>query len=296
MAFQPAPLRRPRVDRPSHTNNSSIAGGIFGTETGFRAPVRPNTGDDFLQQLEQAEQRDNRVQQSMYTGSSNAYVPAPRPGAYKAVEDEQERAYQRRLQQERGNIVFGDDSSPWNQPVRRQMDSRFQTTNQLQQEQARKVHEEALQRHEEKVLMEIMVEQYGMSTKEARHEIDLYHREQQQQQQQAGGGGGAPPRGQPPPPPQQQQPWQQQPRQQPQWPQQQQQPQPQQRSLLSLSPAEQQSYHQQRQLQQQQQRQGHAFGARRTAQHPGIPRTNAQAQDRNGSSLDGGIFAPGVWS
>ena len=327
MAFAPAPLRRPRVDRPSTTNNSSIAGGIFGTDP-IAHPTPHRTSTDFLSRVEEAEARDNQRQQQ-----------PPGLGAYAEVGYEQDRAYERRLQQERGNIVFGDDSSPWNRPTRPAAAptfNPFQTTNQMQQQAVQKKHEEALQRHEESILMQIMVEQYGMSTKEAKHEIELYHQEQAQARSQGGGrqGTGQPyqqqqqqqqSQPQPPPPPPQQQPQgfhrqhrgqqqiQQQMQQRPQQMQMQMQMQqqqqlcvrdytapqqaPQQRSLLSMSPAEQRQYYVQRQMQSSAPRSNEVtFGARRTAQHPGVVRTNESMVNRNVSFVDGGIFAPGVWS
>ena len=98
-------------------------------------------GDPFLAKLEAAEIRD--------AGYSQAYGMGHRPISA---------------------VMFGDDSRP---------DAKAPlTTNQIQQMQAQKSHKEALQRAEEKKLMEIMMDEMGMTIDEAKREIALYRREQ----------------------------------------------------------------------------------------------------------------------
>ena len=164
---------RPRVDRPSKVNQSSVPGGIFGYTP---AAGRPNRPTDFLQQLEQAEQRDELEQRRV--GDWVAYHAQDT-----APYNNDALSYHRRvrLQQDRGSLCFGDDSPP------HKAKSMYMTTSSAQQmhtqemlERARAKHEERLVREQEATLMDIMTGEHGMSHEEARREIDLYRREQAQ--------------------------------------------------------------------------------------------------------------------
>ena len=85
----------------------------------------------------------------------------------------------RRHAQERGGIVFGDDSSPPRQQASHGAASStmYQTTNGANQQQMQDMHQQALQRHHEGTLVKLMVEEHGMSEKEAWAEIALYRKE-----------------------------------------------------------------------------------------------------------------------
>jgi hypothetical protein len=151
-----------RADGHRRTNGSSIPGGIFGTEQQFYETH--SGGDAFLDRLEAAELRDNAMRGGTAEEQRRANSDARQAIAHAA---------------HGSNMIFGDDSPP----AHSRGASAFQTTNQVQQEQTRQMHEKALERQEDQVLMQIMVQDHGMSVREARHEIDLYRREQAQEGQ-----------------------------------------------------------------------------------------------------------------
>ena len=162
---------RPRMDRPSRTNASSISGGIFGTEHAFYSHLPDGKGGDFMSRLEQAEQRDARTLALIGDWADDRHVHDTSPYNPEAL------LYHRRVRhvQDRGAIQFGDDS-----PVQKGA-SRYQTTNGANQKLMQQSHERALAKHEEKILVDIMVDQHGMSEHEAKQEIEMYRREQAQQ-------------------------------------------------------------------------------------------------------------------
>ena len=185
---------RPRVDRPSRTNESSIAGGIFGTD-----PTLFGGGlDGFLSRVEQAEQRDaTRMQQSRPPSQQNATRTGWAGQQHEHDGSQLMEPYRRhvRRKQDRGAIQFGDDSSPqWSQA------SMYQTTNSVSQQHMQEQLRQAHVKQEERTLMELLTSQHGLSRQEARHEIDLYRREQAVAQQDfAAAAGGASPQRRPAP-------------------------------------------------------------------------------------------------
>ena len=141
------------------TNGSSIPGGIFGVEPTFYQQAGLSPEEDFMTKLEAAEGRDLLTAQELRQNTGQEY--------------------QSTLQRQRGsNIVFGDDSSPPRHGNGRGGASQWQTTNQMQQDQMQRMHEKALERREEQILMQIMMEQHGMTEKDAKFEIALYRKEQ----------------------------------------------------------------------------------------------------------------------
>ena len=155
-----------RADGNRRTNGSSIPGGIFGNQHEFYSAG--DTGD-FLSRVEAAEMRDNQARSS--------FMPGTAQENRQWASDE----YQHTLQRQRGtSVVFGDDSTQ--AAAKRPSASMYQTTNQQQQAQTEQMHKQALERHEEQILMQLMVDDHGMTEKEARHEIALYRKEQAQQQ------------------------------------------------------------------------------------------------------------------
>ena len=131
---------RPRDNRQSRANASSVYGGIFGTDH-HRSPYIPmvpngvhgratcmypgaptsSAPGDFLSRVEQAERRDTAQMQHVTTMDHQRQHDAL--------------AYQRqqvREQQYRGGLVFGDDSTPQQLAA-----SRHQTTNSLNEAQMR---------------------------------------------------------------------------------------------------------------------------------------------------------------
>ena len=130
-----------------------------------------------------------------------ARVAAPQllaaPQYVAAPQQADTRSYHRQMRQlqDRGVIHFGDDSSPQQRG--------FETTNAASQAAVQRSHEFAKARHEEKVLVGLLIEQHGMSPAEARQELMLFR---QKQAQLAGRppAGGVPSVERPPP---QAQPW-----------------------------------------------------------------------------------------
>ena len=312
------------------TQGSGMEGGIFANQATAAFYGSPPGGEvDFLSRLEEAEARDDN--------NNRHWDPA-------AAHNNRERAgqeYRSTLDHNKNSsIVFGDDSTA--ALARAPAASMYQTTNQQQQAQTQFMHEKAKERHEEQILMKLMVEDHGMTEKEARQEIALYRQEQAQAA--ARQGTSVPRAGH--------QAAQQEPRRglQPnggvanahlaqQQRQQQMQaqrgvPSPQQQfmTMNQMQARYQQQQHQQQveeellqeqqrqQMQQQQQmmeftRQprnefGNRYpverhtnspadvpaGARMGPDHKGVPKTREGGGRANRSALEGGIFAPGVWS
>jgi len=74
------------------------------------------------------------------------------------------------------SLMLGDDS---------RVDQRqWRTSNEMQQERVQQTHKIAMQREEDRKLMQIMVDEHGLTAQQARQEISLYRKEQTQQEQQ----------------------------------------------------------------------------------------------------------------
>lgn len=146
---------------------------IFGNETTAGFYAAPPGGElDFLARLEQAEARDDNNQRWDAAAAQNNREQA-------GVQ------YRQTLSHNKGSsIVFGDDSTPVRANVSKKNDM-YQTTNQREQQQMHFMHEQAKERHEEQILMKLMVEDHGMSVKDAKYEIALYRQEQAQAAQAA---------------------------------------------------------------------------------------------------------------
>ena len=178
--FQGGRVRmRPRADKGvSRTNASSVTGGLFGREPAsysqYRMPnavAGPFAGDmdDFMARLEQAEARDtgyNKV---------SGYMPDASNQTLSTHEEQQAMRDRNRNRNWQGSIFLGDDSTA---AQRKTPDKMYQTTKMSEQIAMQEGLRNALTRQQERTLIDIMIEQHGMTEAEARYEIELYNKEE----------------------------------------------------------------------------------------------------------------------
>jgi hypothetical protein len=177
--------QRPKANKPSITNASSMPGGLFGRQPSTYGQVveqepaqyrmAPSAGDglDFLTRVEQTEARDSR---RIGGAGPSSIVFGDDSTSYDVSRQNRQVTQQRRQQQWQGGIVFGDDSTVASK--QRPGSSMYETTNASNQAKMQQQHRAALKKQEEQVLVDIMVEQHGMSVDEARRELTLYRDEQ----------------------------------------------------------------------------------------------------------------------
>ena len=278
---------RPRADRGvSRTNASSVPGGLFGREPAqYSYAAKGGDGLDFLSRVEDAEMRDmGRRAPSGAIGSGNEHTiaygmgDAPTTNYTMASLNEQQQQRQRTRQKNwQGSIQMGDDSRPASRA-----NGMYQTTSGQTQLHMQQQYQSALTRQQERTLIDIMMNEHGMSEGEARYEIELYNKEMGQEKANALVKGTVP-RDQRGFAKQQYQP-----------PQRVYQPPPQQRALApygtSAPPQAMMHFNRPNDM---------AAGAPRsvTAVHSGVVKERPNARfDPNKSSTAGGIFAQGVWS
>ena len=198
---------RPRADKGvSRTNASSISGGLFGREpSAYRYSPE---GGDFLSRVEQAEARDadRRRNPSGAFGCNDHAInygcgSAPTVDYTLSTLEEQQQMRERNRQKSQGGSIFiGDDTTHLH---RRSPGDMYTTTKAQDQLKMQQSYQSALTRHQERMLIQIMVEQHGLSEAEAKSEIELYHKEEAEAQRQAAQPGrtrAKQPFAQPPPP------------------------------------------------------------------------------------------------
>ena len=168
---------RPKANKPSIANMSAVEGGLFGREPqtyGQRIvdnpyEVLPHGGGggyggggnlDFLSRVEQAEARDSERQNSARQRKGHrAYVKRHPDGGM--MDD--------------GGVVFGDDTAPQNRQHRKQ--EMYTTSNGATNTAMQNQLEAAVQRQHEQTIRQLLMEQHGLSAKEAERELVLWRQE-----------------------------------------------------------------------------------------------------------------------
>lgn len=163
---------RPKANKPSINNMSAQQGGLFGREpstygqqiTSEPYGVVPHMGGgglDFLDRVAQAEQRDSERQRSARGRKGHqAFVKRAQDGS---------------LMEAAGGIHFGDDAPT--QQQQRQRAHMYQTSNSATNSQMQTMHEEAVQRHHEDTIRKLLMDEHGLSAKEAERELVLWRQE-----------------------------------------------------------------------------------------------------------------------
>jgi len=137
---------------------------MFGRDPRSDVPqIGHSSGLDFLDRLASAESRD-----------SDRLSSRQRKATQKG-----HKAYARRHQDgglmEEGGIVFGDDQMP--QGPGTGTSDMYQTSNSYNNAKMQEQHEEAVQRHHENTIRQLLIEQHGLTRQQAEHELKLWKQE-----------------------------------------------------------------------------------------------------------------------
>lgn len=154
---------RPKANKPSVNNFSASNGHVpYGAAMPFNGGA---PGDlDFLSRVEQAEARDSARQQDSArrrTGAKGhqAYVKRHHDGGL----------------MDTGGVVFGGDNTPRAQ--RQPAGNMYTTSNSATNQQMQQMHAAAVQKHQEDTIRKLLMEQHGLSKREAEEELKLWRQE-----------------------------------------------------------------------------------------------------------------------